>query len=131
VSHYSDVLIDHFQSPRNRGEFSEANAVATAIHGRGAPFVTVYLQIAQETVVRARFESFGCGIAVAAGSVLTELVVGQSVEACRKIAANDIIRSLDGVPAGKEFCADLAISALRLALDAQPSSGPYENGVNT
>ena len=122
MTRYSDALMDHFQSPRNRGELFQANAAATASHGRGAPYVTLYLQISGETVVRAGFESFGCGIAVAAGSVLTEMVGGKSVEACRKITARDVIESLDGVPVGKEFCADLAITALRLALDGQISA---------
>jgi NifU-like protein involved in Fe-S cluster formation len=116
---YSDVLIDHFQSPRNRGQNFVANAAATASHGGSAPYVTVYLQIAEATIVRAGFESFGCGVAVAAASVLTEMISGKSIEACRIITAREVIDALEGVPLGKEFCADLAINALHLALDDQ------------
>jgi NifU-like protein involved in Fe-S cluster formation len=89
--------------------------------GRGSlggypPNVTLYLRIEGDCIEDATFEAAGCGVTIACGSMLTELVRGRSLVECRQITADELWQALDGAPMGKEYCADVAISALRDAL---------------
>jgi nitrogen fixation NifU-like protein len=114
---YSSTLWDHFTSPRNAGEMKHADAVGKAsINGR-APHFTVYLKATDRKVTRATFQTFGCGYSIAACSALTELVTGKTISECRGITADHVVTALDGMPEEKRFCADLAIAALRDALE--------------
>jgi nitrogen fixation protein NifU and related proteins len=124
MSHgYTSVLMDHFESPRNAGRMSGADGVGEADVAGRAPRITVYLQVRGQRIERASFQSFGCGAAIAAGSVLTEIVHGQTVGQCRALTESDIDSALGGLPANKRFCAALAILALSRALDrVSPSS---------
>lgn len=120
---YSPTLIDHLESPRNVGRMPDADGVGSADVAGRAPRMTVYLKQAGSRVERASFQSFGCGAAIAAGSVLTELVAGRTLGACRALTAGDIEQALGGLPPGKRFCAALAVLALNNALDALSEKG--------
>jgi nitrogen fixation NifU-like protein len=117
---FSPTLIEYFDSPRNTGGMPDADAIGAADVGGRAPRMTIYLKMAGERIERATFQSFGCGAAIAAGSVLTEIVAGQTIDACRALTAGDIDRALGGLPPNKRFCAALAVLALNRALDALP-----------
>ena len=113
---YSSTLWEHFNSPRNPGEMKSPDAVGRAsINGR-TPHFTIYLKVADGRVEKATFQTFGCGYSIAACSALTELVTGKVVAECRQLTARQVIQALDGMPAEKQFCAQLAIDALRDAL---------------
>ena len=113
---HSSTLLDHFNSPRNAGKLDSPTIVGEADRADRAPRVTIYLQIAGERISQASFTAFGCGVTIACCSVLTVLATGRSVHHCRDIEAADIITELGGVPAGKQFCASVAVAALRDAL---------------
>ena len=114
---YSSTLWDHFNAPRNAGEMRAPDAIGRAsINGR-APHFTVYLKATDRKVTRATFQTFGCGYSIAACSALTELVTGKTISECRGITADHVVTALDGMPEEKRFCADLAIAALRDALE--------------
>jgi NifU-like protein involved in Fe-S cluster formation len=87
-----------------------------SLHGQ-APYVTVFLKMAQDVVERATFQAFGCGVTIACCSALTELVSGRTMAQCRALSAGDVVQALDGVPPDKQFCAELVVRALRQALD--------------
>ena len=113
---YSDTLMDHFTSPRNSGALESPDVTGHAgAPGRG-PFLILYLQIEGTRVVAAKFQTYGCGPTIACGSMLTELIVGRSLEDCSRLTTEMLIASLDGVPAEKLHSPALAIAALRDAL---------------
>jgi NifU-like protein involved in Fe-S cluster formation len=96
---------------------SDANAVGMASLNGQAPYVTLFLRVDDSTVSGASFQASGCGVVIACCSVLTQLAVCRTVEECLALQSQALIDALDGIPADKQFCADLAIAALRNALD--------------
>ncbi|MCA9145447.1 MAG: iron-sulfur cluster assembly scaffold protein [Planctomycetaceae bacterium] len=116
MARYSDVLFEHARSPRNGGKLDSPDAIGTSdIDGR-APRTTVYLRLQNGVIEAASFEVFGCGVLIAACSVLTELAIGQSVSDCVRLTQAHVVDALNGVPPDKLFCADLAVAAMRDAL---------------
>jgi nitrogen fixation NifU-like protein len=114
---YSETLMDHFLSPRNSGPMENPDAVGHAgTPGRGA-FMILYLRLAEGAIAEARFQTFGCGVSIASGSVLTELIQGRPITECLALAVTDLIAALDGVPPDKLHGPALAIGALRDALN--------------
>lgn len=81
-----------------------------------APRITIQLKLHDERVAEASFLAFGCGVTIAACSMLTELVIGRSLSECRRLQSVDLIDALGGIPPDRQFCADLAIAALKNAV---------------
>jgi nitrogen fixation protein NifU and related proteins len=114
VSPFSDTLMDHFQRPRNVGPLDGPCVIGvSSLHGV-APRMRIWLDVRCDVVARAGFQAFGCGVSIACASVLTELVL---VQDAAMLTAEQVRIALDGVPEEKGFCVDLAISALRDALN--------------
>ena len=108
--------MDHFQAPRNQRRLPSADVVGTAgVPGQGR-FLTLYLQLSDGRVSLATFDCHGCGVTIACGSILTELVEGRTLEECAAVTANDLIEALDGIPADKQDRAGFALVALQTAL---------------
>lgn len=124
MGRFSETLMDHFTSPRNVGVLEEADAVGHAGTLGQGPFMALYLKVNDGHVREARYRTFGCGVSIACGSVLTEMVVGQSLNACRAITPDDVAGALDGVPEDKLHCPLLAVDALRSALAGYGPGGP-------
>jgi NifU-like protein involved in Fe-S cluster formation len=95
---------------------SAPDAVGEADLRGHAPRFTIYLQASGGRVTQARFQTFGCGYSIAACSALTELITGKTISECQAITADQVVTALDGMPEEKRFCADLAVAALRDAL---------------
>jgi nitrogen fixation NifU-like protein len=108
--------MDHFSTPRNAGRLNAPDRVGLAGSPSQGPFTRLEIRIRDGRIIEARFQTHGCGPSIACGSVLTELVVGRTVDEARLLTAHDIIMALDGIPDDKRHCADTAISALRDAL---------------
>jgi NifU-like protein involved in Fe-S cluster formation len=113
---YSETLMDHFESPRNRGVLEPPCAVAEASLPGGAPRVRLYCRVEGGLVRRATYEAAGCGVTIACCSVLTELILDRSVADCLTITAQQVEAALDGLPFEKRFCSGLAIEALHRTL---------------
>jgi NifU-like protein involved in Fe-S cluster formation len=116
MSRFSETLMDHFQSPMNRGAMEQAYLVGKGSLDGYPPFLTLYLRTDGNRVVDAKYEAKGCGVTMACGSVLTELIRGHTLADSRQINADDLSQALDGLPSGKECCAEVAIRALKDAL---------------
>jgi NifU-like protein involved in Fe-S cluster formation len=116
MSHFSDTLMEHFQTPTNRGAMESAHLVGKGNLNGYPPSVSLYLRMAQDRVLEATFEAEGCGVTIACGSILTELVRGRTLDECASITAQQIAHALDGIPAGKEYCAEVAVRALQDAI---------------
>jgi nitrogen fixation protein NifU and related proteins len=116
VSQFSDVLMDHFNSPRNSGRMETPDRVGIAgTPGRG-PYVALYLRLAADVISEARFQTHGCGVSVACGSMLTEMITGRAASECLELSPDHLSEALEGVPATKLHCPVLAVAALKNAL---------------
>jgi nitrogen fixation NifU-like protein len=116
MGRYSDILMNHFLSPRNAGPMQDPDRIGlVGIPGQG-PFMVVCLRLDGDRVTEARFQTHGCGATIAAGSMLTELVAHRSVRECLALTAEHLTAALGGVPPDKVHCPALAVAALRAAL---------------
>ncbi len=113
---YSNVLIDHFGNPRNAGRLESPDATGRGGDPNEGVFVLLHLRISDGRVAEARFQTFGCGPAIAAGSLLTEMIAGRSVEDCLAVTEEQLTEALGGLPKNKRWCARIAIVALQDAL---------------
>ncbi len=113
---YSDTVLDHFRNPRNTGIIESADAVGIAENSACGDVLHLYLSIADGRAERASFKTFGCAAAIAAGSILTEMVTGATLEEISRISKQDVVEALGGLPPMKVHCSVLAEDAIRAAL---------------
>jgi NifU-like protein involved in Fe-S cluster formation len=113
---YSEILMDHFSSPRNVGRMDSPDRVGIAGTPGQGPFMVLCLRVRDNVVVEAKYQTHGCGATIAAGSLLTELVLDRTIEDCRSVTAEQLTEALGGVPPDKLHCPFLAVTALQNAL---------------
>lgn len=114
---FSPAVLDHFYNPRNTGQIAGATHFGQfGIPGDG-PYVQIWLKVEEGVIARTGYETYGCPAAVGCASVLSEVLVGKSLETAKAIDARDLMLLLGGLPDGKGHCADMAIGALRSALE--------------
>ncbi len=114
---YNDTVLDHYRNPRNTGVLEGADAVGKAENSACGDVLHLYLQIQEGRVRAARFQTFGCAAAIAAGSRLTEMVTGLTLDELRGIRRQDVVDALGGLPPMKIHCSVLAEDAIRAALE--------------
>ena len=117
---YNETVMDHFMNPRNMGDIKDADAVGEVGAAACGDIMKITLKIDDDTqtVTDARFKTFGCGSAIAASSMATELIKGRSIEELQKNFNNDdIVTALGGLPPVKIHCSVLATEALNAALE--------------
>lgn len=116
MGYYSDVLMEHFQSPHNNGPMDAPDAVGlVGVPGQG-PFLLLALRLRNGRVAEARYQTNGCGATIASGSVLTEMILGRAVEECLALTTERLTDALGGVPPDKAHCPAMAVAALNNAL---------------
>ena len=108
--------MDHFAHPRNVGEMPEANAVGQVGNQKCGDIMKMMLKIENDVIVDAKFQTFGCGAAVATSSMATELVKGKTVQEALQLTNKAVMEALDGLPPVKVHCSVLAEEAIRAAL---------------
>ena len=114
---YTEKVMDHFQNPRNVGEIENASGVGTVGNAKCGDIMTIYLKIEEDTIVDAKFETFGCGSAIASSSMATELIKGKTLEEAGKLTNQEVVDALGGLPAPKIHCSVLAKEAIAKALE--------------
>jgi|ERR671919_692141 nitrogen fixation NifU-like protein len=114
---YSQIVLDHVKNPRNVGELEDANARARVRSSADGDLLQLHMRIEGDKVIEARFKVYGCGAAIATGSVLTELVIGKTVEELRKISNEQMSLLMGGLPPEKVHCSVLAEQAVKSALE--------------
>ena len=113
---YSKKVMDHFAHPRNVGEMPEANAVGQVGNQKCGDIMKMMLKIENDVIVDAKFQTFGCGAAVATSSMATELVKGKTVQEALQLTNKAVVEALEGLPPVKVHCSVLAEEAIRAAL---------------
>ncbi|MBQ4467845.1 MAG: Fe-S cluster assembly scaffold protein NifU [Firmicutes bacterium] len=121
---YSDKVMDHFLHPRNVGVIEDANAVGEVGNAKCGDIMKMYLKIEDEIVKDVKFETFGCGSAIASSSMATELIKGKPVEEVMKLTNKAVAEALDGLPDYKMHCSVLAEEAIQSALEDYYKNNP-------
>ncbi len=113
---YSDIVLDHFQHPRNVGVIPEADAIAAMESPVCGDLMEIYLDIEDGYIRDAKFRTFGCGAAIASSSMATEMVKGKSLAEALTLTDEDVARALGGLPEQKMHCSNLAASTIHKAI---------------
>lgn len=113
---YTEEVMEHYRNPKNVGKIDNADAVGEAGSLTCGDALKIYLKIENDIVTDAKFQTFGCGSAVASSSILTEMIIGKPLDEVRKITNKDIADQLGGLPPEKMHCSVMGHEALENAL---------------
>ena len=113
---YSEKVMDHFTNPRNVGVIENADGVGEVGNAKCGDIMKIYLKIENEIIVYVKFETFGCGSAIASSSMATEMIMGKSIHEAMALTNKAVAEALDGLPAHKLHCSVLAEEAIKNAL---------------
>lgn len=108
--------MDHFRNPRNAGVIENADGIGEVGNARCGDIMKIYLKIENDIITDAKFETFGCGSAIASSSMATELIKGKPVSEALTLTNQAVAQALDGLPAHKLHCSVLAEEAIKKAL---------------
>ena len=125
---YSDVVMDHFRNPRNLGCIENADGVGEVGNAKCGDIMRIYLKIENDIIEDVKFETFGCGSAIASSSMATEMIKGKPLSEALQLSNKAVAEALDGLPAHKLHCSVLAEEAIRDAIrDYYEKQGiPYD-----
>ena len=113
---YSEKVMDHFRNPRNVGIIENADGIGEVGNPVCGDIMKIYLKIDDDIITDVKFETFGCGSAIASSSMATEMIKGRSVSEAQELTNKAVAEALDGLPAHKLHCSVLAEEAIKLAL---------------
>ena len=113
---YSEKVMDHFRNPRNVGVIEDADGVGEVGNAKCGDIMKMYLKIDDDTITDVKFETFGCGSAIASSSMATELIKGKPISEALQLTNKAVAEALDGLPAYKMHCSVLAEEAIKSAL---------------
>lgn len=113
---YTEKVMDHFTNPRNVGEIENANGVGEVGNAKCGDIMRIYLDVQDDIIKDVKFKTFGCGAAIATSSMVTELVMGKTLNEALKISNDAVAEALDGLPPAKMHCSNLAADALHEAI---------------
>ena len=113
---YSEKVMDHFRNPRNVGSIENADGVGEVGNAKCGDIMKIYLKIDDNVVSDVKFETFGCGSAIASSSMATEMIKGKPLDQVMELTNKAVVQALDGLPAHKLHCSVLAEEAIKNAL---------------
>ena len=113
---YSDKVMDHFRNPRNVGILEDADGIGEVGNAKCGDIMKIYLKIDDGIISNVKFETFGCGSAIASSSMATELIKGKPISEALALTNKAVAEALDGLPAHKMHCSVLAEEAIKAAL---------------
>ncbi|UCF89713.1 MAG: Fe-S cluster assembly scaffold protein NifU [bacterium] len=113
---YSEKVMDHFRNPRNVGEIEDADGVGEVGNASCGDIMKIYLKVKDNVIEDVKFQTFGCGSAIATSSMVTEMVMGKTLEEAEAVTNKAVAEALDGLPPTKMHCSNLAADALHDAI---------------
>jgi nitrogen fixation NifU-like protein len=113
---YSEKVMDHFTHPRNVGEIENADGVGEVGNARCGDIMKMYLKIDNDVITDVKFNTFGCGSAIASSSMATEMIKGKPISQALELTNQAVVEALDGLPAYKLHCSVLAEEAVKAAV---------------
>ena len=125
---YSEKVMDHLMHPRNVGIIEDADGIGEVGNAKCGDIMKIYLKIENDIIVDVKFETFGCGSAIASSSMATEMIKGKSINDAMALTNQAVTEALDGLPPVKIHCSVLAEEAIKNALkDYYEKNGiPYD-----
>ena len=113
---YTETVMDHFTNPRNAGSIENADGVDEVGNAKCGDIMKIYLKIEDNIIKDVKFETFGCGSAIASSSMATEMIKGKSIDDALKLTNKEVVTALGGLPAHKLHCSVLAEEAIKSAI---------------
>ena len=113
---YTETVMDHFTHPRNVGEIPDADGVGEVGNAKCGDIMKMYLKIKDDRIEDVKFETFGCGSAIASSSMATELIEGKTIEEALAVTNKQVVDALGGLPAYKLHCSVLAEESIKAAV---------------
>ena len=125
---YSEKVMDHFENPRNVGKMEDADGIGEVGNAKCGDIMRMYIKVKDGIITDVKFNTFGCGSAIATSSMATELIKGKPIEEALELSNKAVVEALDGLPAYKLHCSVLAEEAVRAAvIDYYEKNGiPYD-----
>ena len=114
---YSEKVMDHFMNPRNVGKIDDADGVGEVGNAKCGVIMKIYIKVDNNIITDVKFNTFGCGSAIASSSMATEMIKGKSLDDALELTNKAVAEALDGLPAHKMHCSVLAEEAIKAAID--------------
>jgi len=113
---YNDKVMDHFLNPRNAGEIEDADGIGEVGNAKCGDIMRMYVKVENDIITDVKFRTFGCGSAIAASSISTEMLIGKTIDEALEITNKDVVDELGGLPVVKVHCSVLAEQAFKVAI---------------
>ena len=113
---YSEKVMDHFQNPRNVGKMDDADGIGEVGNAKCGDIMKMYIKVEDGIITDVKFNTFGCGSAIASSSMATEMIKGKPIDEALQLTNKAVAEALDGLPAHKMHCSVLAEEAVRAAV---------------
>jgi nitrogen fixation NifU-like protein len=114
---YSEKVMDHFMNPRNVGKIEDADGIGEVGNAKCGDIMKIYIKVDNGIITDVKFNTFGCGSAIASSSMATEMIKGKPVEEALELTNKAVAEALDGLPAHKLHCSVLAEEAIKAAIE--------------
>ena len=114
---YNATIMEHFQNPRNVGDMDDADGVGQAGNPETGDVMKMFIKVSDDRIIEAVHQTFGNAVAIAVSSISTEMIIGRSLDEACAITKEDVSDALDGIPADKMTCSNMAPDAIRAAID--------------
>lgn len=109
--------MDHFQNPRNVGKMEDADGVGEVGNAKCGDIMKMYIKVEDDIITDVKFNTFGCGSAIATSSMATEMIKGKSIDEALELSNKAVVEALDGLPTNKIHCSVLAEEAVKAAIE--------------
>jgi nitrogen fixation NifU-like protein len=123
---YSEKVMDHFSNPRNVGELKDADGIGEVGNAKCGDIMKIFLKVEKGIIEDVKFQTFGCGAAIATSSMVTEMVKGKTLAEALEVSNAAVADALDGLPPVKMHCSNLAADAVHAAIKDYIERHPNE-----
>ena len=130
MEEYSKKVMDHFMNPRNMGDIPDADGIGQVGNPVCGDIMRMYIKVKDNIITDVKFQTFGCGAAVATSSMATELIKGKTLDEALEITNKAVAEALDGLPPIKMHCSNLAQEAINAAINDYKKKHNINNKIN-